>query len=247
MIIIKSKQEIEKIYKSCQIAKEVLNEVKKKITPGITTLELDEFANSLIEEKGAKSAFYKYRGFPSHICTSINEEVVHGIPSKRVLKEGDIISIDIGVVYDGYFGDVAATFSVNGIDERKKKLIKVTEEALNIGIKNAIIGKRIGNISYAIQKFVEENGFSVVRDYTGHGIGLHLHEDPKIPNFGNPEEGEIIRNGMVLCIEPMVNMGTYKIKIKNDKWTAVTMDGLPSAHFEHTIAIVDNNVQILTL
>lgn len=247
VIIIKSKREIEQLRRSNAIVAEVFEKVKSAIMPGVQTKELDKIAEDIILSKGALPAFKGYRGFPATLCISINEEVVHGIPSERKLKEGDIVSIDVGVNLNGYFGDGAITVGVGKIDEKGRKLIEITEKALYIGIEKAKPGNRLYDISYAIQSWVESNGFSVVRDFVGHGIGKDLHEEPQIPNFGPPNHGPRIEKGMVFAIEPMVNEGTYAVKILSDGWTVVTADGKRSAHFEHTIAVTDGEPEVLTI
>jgi len=246
VIIIKSPREIELLRKSNLIVAEVFKKLKGMIAPGITTLELDQVAEDLIRSRGGVPAFKGYRGFPATLCTSINEEVVHGIPSQRKLKGGDIISIDVGVNFKGYFGDAAMTFPVGEIDEEARRLLKITEEALWVGIHEAKLGNRLYDISYAIQTWVEGHGFSVVRDFVGHGIGLDLHEEPQIPNFGSPHQGPRLEKGMVLALEPMVNEGTYEVKVLQDGWTVVTSDGKRSAHFEHSIAISDGEAEVLS-
>ncbi len=247
MIFLKSLWEIEKMRRSNAIVAEVLARLRETIKPGITTLELDRLAENLCRKKGAKPAFKGYRGYPFSLCVSINEEVVHGFPSKkRVLKEGDIVSLDFGVLYDGYYGDAAITVPVGEISERAKRLLRVTEEALYKGIEQAVVGKRLGDISSAIQRYVEAHGYSVVRQFVGHGIGRALHEDPQVPNFGKPGRGIKLKEGMVLAIEPMVNEGTYEVEILADGWTAVTKDRKLSAHFEHTVAITQNGPEILS-
>lgn len=246
MIILKSHQEIEKMRISNKIVAEALTEVKKKVKPGVTTLELDKFVEGYLRERGAIPAFKGYRGYPSSLCTSVNEQVVHGIPSKYKLKEGDIISLDIGSLVDGFFGDAALTLSVGNISKQTQKLLDVTEEALYRGIGKAKAGGRLSDISHAIQTCVEDNGFSVVTTFVGHGIGKSLHEDPQIPNFGSPSRGPRLKAGMVLAIEPMVNMGKSDVVILSDNWTAVTADKSLSAHFEHTVAITENGPEILT-
>lgn len=247
MIIIKSQREIDHLKQSNAIVAEVLENLKKMIAPGVTTQELDQFAEEYILHKGARPAFKGYRGFPATLCVSINEEVVHGIPNQRQLKEGDIVSIDVGVNYTGYFGDAAMTLPVGEIDPAAQKLLEVTERALYIGIDEAKVGNRLFDISYAIQSWVESNGFSVVRDFVGHGIGRDLHEDPQIPNFGSPHQGPRLEKGMVFALEPMVNEGIYQVKVLSDGWTVVTADGKRSAHFEHTIVITDNGAEILSI
>lgn len=247
MIIIKSKREIEQLKKSSAIVAEVFEKIKKAIEPGVQTKELDRIAEDIIRSKGAIPAFKGYRGFPATVCISINEEVVHGIPGQRRLKEGDIVSIDVGVNLNGYFGDGAITLPVGEVDEIGKRLIEVTERALYIGIEKARPGNRLFDISNAIQTWVESNGFSVVRDFVGHGIGKDLHEEPQIPNFGPPNQGPRLEEGMVFALEPMVNEGTHMVKILSDGWTVVTADGKRSAHFEHTIAITDDGAEILSI
>jgi len=247
MIILKSEREIELIREACKIVSATLSALKDIVKPGVTTKELDNFADEFVRKRHAEPAFKGYRGYPASLCTSINEVVIHGIPSNTKLKEGDIISLDIGVFYKGYYGDAAITLPVGEIDDEKKKLLKVTEEALYKGIDKARQGNRLYDISHAIQEWVEKNGFSVVREFVGHGIGKSLHEDPPIPNFGSKGKGPRLKKGMTLAIEPMVNAGTHKAKILKDKWTAVTLDGKPSCHFEHTIAITDSYPDILTL
>lgn len=247
MIIIKSIREIELLRKSNLIVAEVFKKLEGMISPGVTTKELDQVAEDLIRSRGGIPAFKGYRGFPATLCTSINEEVVHGIPNQRKLKEGDIISIDVGVNFKGYFGDAAKTFPVGEIDEEAKRLLGVTEKALWVGIHEAKLGNRLYDISYAIQTWVEEHGFSVVRDFVGHGIGRDLHEEPQIPNFGSPHQGPRLEKGMVFAIEPMVNEGTYEVKVLQDGWTVVTLDGKRSAHFEHSIAITNGEAEILSM
>ncbi len=246
MIIIKSPREIEQLKRSNAIVAEVFGELKGMIVSGVTTRELDQVAEDYIRSKGARPAFKGYRGFPASLCTSINEEVVHGIPGQRRLKEGDIIGLDVGVNYQGYFGDAAFTFPVGEVDSEAKRLLDVTEKALYIGIEKARAGNRLFDISYAIQRWVESHGFSVVRDFVGHGIGRELHEDPQVPNFGAPHQGPRLEKGMVFSLEPMVNEGTYEVRVLSDGWTVVTADGKRSAHFEHTIAITEDGVEILS-
>ena len=252
MIILKTRSEIKKIEEANKIVAVVLEEILPKIIkPGVSTLELDRVAEDYILSKGAKPGFKGYRlgslTFPATLCISINEEVVHGIPSrKRKLKEGDIVSIDVGTNMNNYYGDAARTYSVGEISDGAKKLMKCTRTALDIGISEAKVGNRISDISYAIQKYSEGNGFSVVRDFCGHGVGRYLHEDPQIPNFGKKGRGSRIEDGMVLAIEPMLNEGTYKVKTMRDGWTVKTRDGRNSAHFEHSIAIVDGKAKILS-
>ena len=251
MIQLKTKREIELIRESCKIVAEVLKLVGAQIRPGVTTLVLDKLAEDYIRTFGGLPAFKGYGSqknnlFPATLCTSIDSAVVHGIPSKRMLKEGEIVSIDVGVKKDGYFGDGAWTFPVGEISTEKQRLLKVTEESLCKGIEKATVGNRVHDISFAVQSYVETNGFSVVRELVGHGVGKELHEPPNVPNFGKPGTGPELKNGMTLAIEPMVNCGGYQVNMESDGWTVVTRDGLPSAHFEHTIAIVDGKPEILT-
>jgi len=247
MIIIKSPREIEQLKRSNAIVAEVFEKLKGMIAPGITTKELDQVAEEYILSKGGRPAFKGYRGFPATLCISINEEVVHGIPGQRRLKEGDIVSIDGGVNFGGYFGDSAITLPVGEVDPESKRLLEVTEKALTLGIEKAKIGNRLFDISYAIQRWVESRGFSVVRDFVGHGIGKDLHEEPQIPNFGSPHQGPRLEKGMVFALEPMVNEGTYEVRVLSDGWTVVTADGKRSAHFEHTISIADDGAEILSI
>ena len=232
--------------KAGKIVAEVLKSLKGLITAGATTKEIEQFAEERIRALGGKSAFKGYRGYPSSICTSVNEVVVHGIPSSRKLKDGDIISIDIGVYYEGFYGDAAYTFPVGAIDQETAKLLRVTEEALFLGIGMAVDGNRLYDVSHAIQEHAEKNGFSVVRTFVGHGIGRQLHEEPQVPNFGVAGQGPRLRQGMTLAIEPMVNAGTFDVKVLEDGWTAVTQDGKRSAHFEHTVVVMPNSARILT-
>jgi methionyl aminopeptidase len=247
MIIIKSPRELEQLKRSNAIVAEVFERLKGMIAPGITTKELDQVAEEYIILKGARPAFKGYRGFPATLCISINEEVVHGIPSQRRLKEGDIVSLDVGANFVGYFGDAAITLPVGGIDPKAERLLEVTEKALYIGIEMAKVGNRLFDISYAIQSWVESHGFSVVRDFVGHGIGRDLHEEPQIPNFGVPHQGPRLEKGMVFALEPMVNEGTSAVRVLSDGWTVVTTDGKRSAHFEHTIAITEDGAEILSI
>lgn len=252
MIYIKTKKEIDFIRESCRIVAETLQLVKSNIKPGVTTLELDKIAEDYIRSNDAVPAFKGYRQgplipFPGSICASIDEEVVHGIPSNRQLKEGEIITIDIGVLKNNYYGDAALSVPVGTISTEKKKLLEVTEKSLHLGIEQAIAGNRVHDISNAVQQFVEANGFSVVRELCGHGVGKFLHEDPSVPNFGKKGTGTKLKNGITLAIEPMVNLGKYYVKTKPDGWTVVTEDGSPSAHYEHTILINNNTPEILTV
>ena len=246
MIICKSPKEIEILRKGNQVVAFVLKELEKNCRPGITTLELDQIAERLIRKNNCIPAFKGYRNYPASLCISINEEIVHGIPGDKRLKNGDIVSLDMGVKLDGFYGDAAITVPVGDIDPESQKLLKVTEEALYKGIEKAHAGNRLSDISHAVQTWVEKNKFSVVRDFVGHGIGKSLHEEPQIPNFGKPGFGPRLREGMVLAIEPMVNAGTHELKILRDGWTAITADGRRSAHFEHSIAITGNGPLILS-
>ncbi len=247
MIIIKSKREIELMRKAGEIVALALEEIEKHIKPGITTIELDKIAEEFILSRNATPTFKGYRGFPASICASINEEVVHGIPGLRSLKDGDIISIDIGANYQGYNGDAARTFPVGQVSDEAIKLIEVTRQSFFEGIAYAKVGYRLSDISHAIQTHVEKHNFSVVRDYVGHGIGQNMHESPQIPNFGPPGKGPRLRAGMTLAIEPMVNMGGYEVYTLKNNWTVVTRDGSLSAHYENTIAITDGEPEILTM
>lgn len=247
MIIIKNSQQIEYMKRAGKVVSDTLARIEEVIKPGITTVEIDKLAEEIILKQGAKPSFKGYSGFPASICASVNDEVVHGIPDARILQEGDIISIDCGAMLDGYHGDAARTFAVGKISLHAAKLIKVTEESFFQGVKKAIIGNRLTDISYEIQKYIENFGFSVVRDYVGHGIGRSIHEEPEIPNFGRPGRGPKLVRGMVLAIEPMVNMGKYNVKTLQNEWTVVTDDGSLSAHYENTIAILDEGPEILTM
>ena len=246
MIVVKSKKEIEYMREAGKIVAHVHEVLREHIKPGITTKELDEIAEKEILKHGALPAFKGYHGFPASICASVNEEVVHGIPGLKTLKDGDIISIDIGAVYNGYYGDAAKTHAVGKISDTAAKLIAVTRQSFYEGLKFCRAGNRLSDISHAIQTYVESNGFSVVRDFVGHGIGQKMHEDPQIPNFGPPGKGPRLVEGMALAIEPMVNMGTYKVKTLLDNWTVVTLDGKLSAHYEHTVIITEDEPAIMT-
>jgi methionyl aminopeptidase len=251
MVRIKTRREIELIRESCRIVADVLRIVATKIKPGETTLELDRLAEEYIRSLGAIPAFKGYGSnksnlFPATICASVDEVVVHGIPSKRTLREGEILSVDVGVKKDGYFGDGAATFAVGRISEEKQRLLDATKESLVKGIEAAVVGNKLHDISYAVQQYVEERGYSVVRDLVGHGVGLELHEEPAVPNFGKAGTGMKLQEGMTLAIEPMVNAGAWEVRFAADGWTVLTQDGRPSAHFEHTIAIIDGKPEILT-
>jgi len=246
MIWLKSTRELELMKAASSIVAEVIQALTEYVRPGVTTQEIDEKARTLIIERGGRPAFKGYRGFPGDICISINEEVVHGIPGPRRLKEGDIVSLDIGVELDRYFGDGTVTLPVGRISKEAKRLLKVTRNALRIGIEQARPGNRLSNLSWAIQSYVEKNGYSVVRQFVGHGIGKNMHEEPAVPNFGLPDRGPRLKPGMVLAIEPMVNQGGIEVKVLSDGWTAVTCDGKLSAHFEHTVAITESGPEVLT-
>ncbi|NPU85103.1 MAG: type I methionyl aminopeptidase [Syntrophaceae bacterium] len=246
MVILKSPAEIETIRTANQIVAEILGELEEMVEPGITTRDLDRHSEMLARKKGAKPAFKGYRGYPFSLCASVNAEVVHGMPSDRVLKDGDIVGLDFGALYQGYYGDAAITVPVGEVSEEAKRLIRVTEECLYKGIEQARGGQRLGDISSAIQRHVENAGFSVVRDFVGHGIGKTLHEEPQIPNYGIEKRGIELKAGMVLAIEPMVNQGGWRVRVMEDGWTVVTADGRLSAHFEHSIAITKNGPVILS-
>ena len=247
MVICKSPAELEKMHRAGLIVWGALEKMRAMINPGISTKDLDEFAEAYSEEHHARPAFKGYRGYPGSVCTSINQEVVHGIPSaSRKLKEGDILSMDFGVELNGYFGDAALTVPVGKISPEREKLLRVTRESLERAIENVRAGNRLGDVSSAVQQWVEKNGFSIVREFVGHGIGTRMHEEPQIPNYGTPGQGQRLQEGMVLAIEPMVNRGGPGVKILADDWTAVTTDGSDSAHFEHTVAVTANGPWILT-
>ena len=246
MVILKKPDEIERAGASNRIVAEVLSVLRQKVKPGVTTRELDKIAEGVTEKRGAKPAFKGYRGYPFSLCASINEEVVHGMPSNRVLEEGDIIGLDYGVCYQGLYGDSAITLPVGKVSEQATRLMQVTERSLYAAIEQTFDGNRLGDVSAAVQETVEAAGYSVVRDFVGHGIGKSMHEDPQIPNFGKKGRGIELKRGMILAIEPMVNAGRYKVKILSDGWTVITADGSLSAHFEHSVAITDNGPEILS-
>jgi methionyl aminopeptidase len=247
-IVCKSAAEIERMRQSGHIVRQVLDQVRSMVAPGVTTMDLERAAEKKIAELGAKPAFKGYYDYPCVLCTSVNEEIVHGIPSeKRALKDGDIVSIDCGVVLDGYYGDAAITVPVSeSVKPELRKLLTVTEESLYRGIDQALIGNSVGDVGAAVQEHVEANGFSVVREFVGHGIGTRLHEEPQVPNFGARGHGAKLREGMVIAIEPMVNYGKAETRVLGDKWTAVTVDGSFSAHFEHCVAVTKDGPVILT-
>ncbi len=246
MIILKSEKEIEKIRAACQIVARSLNDLRSFVKPGMTTRMLDAFVEKKIIEQGAKPAFKGYHNYPATLCVSVNEEVVHGIPSDKILKEGDIVGLDLGAIYDGFYGDSAVTIPVGQISDDTAKLLEVTKASLFAGIEQGKKNGRLSDISHAIQTCVEKEGYSIVTDFVGHGIGRSLHEEPQIPNFGPKGQGPRLREGMVLAIEPMVNMGKHQVKVLSDGWTAVSKDGSLSAHFEHTIAITKDGPKILS-
>jgi methionyl aminopeptidase len=246
-VVLKSSQEIEKMRRAGKVVREVLELVRSTVKPGATTLDLENAAETRLKELGVKAAFKGYHGFPCVLCTSVNSEVVHGIPSaQRVLKSGDIVSVDFGAVVDGYFGDAAITVPVGKIDEKSARLLKVTEASLHAGIAAVKPGATLGDVGAAVQDVVEAEGFSVVRDFVGHGIGVHMHEDPQVPNFGKPGQGMKLKAGMVIAIEPMVNAGKPEVQVLGDGWTAVASDGSMSAHFEHTVAVTSTGARVLT-
>jgi methionyl aminopeptidase len=246
MIILKSSQEVARMREAGRIVAEVLARLREKVTPGVTTAELDALAHQIIVSYGAKPSFKGYRGFPASLCVSVNEEIVHGIPGKRVLREGDIVSLDVGTIYRGYQGDAAITLGVGKVNGTAQHLMEVAAEALQVGIAQSRVGKRTGDISWAIQRCAERNGYSVVREYTGHGIGREMHEDPQIPNFGERGRGVLLKPGMTFALEPMVTLGDYHTSVLDDNWTVVTRDGQLSAHFEHTLAVTEGGPEILT-
>lgn len=248
MIVIKSPAEIEKIRAAGRLLARILRTLSESITPGVTTTaDLDALAAILVKEAGGRAAFKGYMGYPAHICASVNQQVVHGLPSNRVLMSGDIVSIDMGVELDGYYADAAITVPIGEITPEARRLLDITRQALYVGIDQAQVGKRIGDIASAIQKFVERHGYSVVRELVGHGVGRKIHEDPPVPNYGKPGSGPVLREGMTLAIEPMVNQGKPQVVCLADKWTIVTEDGKLSAHFEHTVAITRKGPLILTV
>jgi methionyl aminopeptidase len=246
MIRLRTKAEIEKIGRSGRIVAEVLRDLRQMVAPGVTTRELDRYAEAKIRSKGAIPTFKGYRGFPASICTSINEEIVHGIPSDRKLQDGDIVGIDCGATLDGYVGDAAMTVIVGQAPDEIKKLVAAAAESLYRAIDRARVGNRLHDISYAVQEYAESRGYGVVRDYCGHGVGTRMHEDPQVPNYGKPGTGPKLRPGLVVAIEPMLNLGAYQVEVAGDGWTVLTADRKPSAHFEHTIAVTESGPVILT-
>jgi len=245
-IIIKTDEELAAMRQAGRIVATILEILRKRIKPGMETRELDNIADLELKRKGAKSSFKGYRDFPANLCVSVNDEIVHGIPGKKVLHEGDIVSLDFGAIYQGFQADAAVTGAVGKIDSKAQKLIETTRGALEAGIKAARAGARLGDISAAIQNYAESRGYSVVREYTGHGIGREMHEEPQIPNFGLPGSGPLLKKGMTLALEPMVNVGDWRTRVGDDNWTVLTADGSLSAHFEHTIAITDGEAEVLT-
>lgn len=247
MIVLKSEREIKQMLEACRISAEALKVAGVAIEPGVSTWEIDRIARKFIESKGAKPTFLNYNGFPASACISINDEVIHGIPDKaHIIKSGDIVSIDLGAYINGFTGDNAATFACGDVSEEAKRLMATTEESLYIGIKKAVAGGRLGDVGSAIQKYCEERGYGVVREYTGHGVGANLHEDPAVPNYGTPGRGVRLVPGMTIAIEPMINEGTASVKTLSNGWTVKTTDGKLSAHFEHTVAITSNGPLIMT-
>ncbi|MBI4430733.1 MAG: type I methionyl aminopeptidase [Candidatus Omnitrophica bacterium] len=246
MITLKSPREIDMMCESAEILKKVFVGVREALNIGMTTQDLDRIADDLILRNKARSAFKGYRGYPASICVSINETVVHGIPSNRKIRDGDIVSVDMGVVFKGYYSDAARTWPVGHVDEEKLELVRVARGCFEAGVKQFKAGHRLGDISSAVQQYAESRGFSVVRDFVGHGIGRALHEDPQVPNFGESGRGGLLQEGLVLAIEPMVNAGTHEVEVEDDHWTVVTRDGECSAHFENTVALTKNGAQNLT-
>ncbi|MDR5684013.1 MAG: type I methionyl aminopeptidase [Armatimonadota bacterium] len=245
-IYIKTPAELERMRRAGQVAARALAAVGQAVRPGITTGELDAVAEEAIRAEGGVPSFLGYRGFPASACVSVNDEIVHGIPGRRVLREGDVVKVDLGVYLDGFHGDLAATFPVGRIDPGLRRLLGVTEEALYRAIDVVRPGARLGDIGWTIQSFVESHGYSVVREFAGHGVGRFLHEDPQVPNFGTRGRGLVLRPGIVLAIEPMVNAGTWRARVDGDGWTVRTADGRPSAHFEHTVAVTEGGCEVLT-
>jgi methionyl aminopeptidase len=247
MIIGKSKRELEKMRAAGRLVGQVLAHLRTLVAPGVSTMEIDRAAEKMIRDAGALPTFKGYNGFPYSICASVNEQIVHGFPSGYKLKDGDIFSIDVGVTLEGFVGDTATTVPVGNVTEDRLRLIRITQECLERAIEQCRPGKHLGDIGWAVQEHAEANGYSVVRDYVGHGIGRRMHEDPQIPNYGRPGLGPKIKSGYVFAVEPMVNLGSHHTKVLSDGWTVVTIDGQPSAHVEHTIAITDEGPEVLTL
>ncbi len=247
MIICKSAAEIEKLRRSGRMVRQVLGEIRELAKPGATTMDLEKYVARRFKDLGARSAFKGYRGYPCCLCASVNNEVIHGIPSdRRTLQEGDILSLDTGVILDGYYGDSAITIPVGAISETADRLLKVTETSLELALEKVQVGNRLGDVSATVQHHAEKNGYTVVREFVGHGIGKSMHEEPQIPNYGQPGHGPLLKEGMVFAIEPMVNAGAAAVKVLDDNWTAVTADGKLSAHFEHMVAVTRNGPDVLT-
>ena len=247
MIVCRSKAEIEKLRRCGRMVSEVLQETMQRVRPGLTTLDLEKFVERRLAELGARPAFKGYRGYPCCLCASVNQEIIHGIPTaRRQLREGDIVSLDLGVILDGYYGDSALTVPVGNIPEELERLLRITRECLSLGIAQAKAGNRVGDVSAAVQEHAESSGYSVVKEFVGHGIGRALHEEPQVPNYGQRGHGPRLREGMVIAIEPMLNSGGAEVRILDDQWTAVTADGGYSAHFEHMVAITSNGADVLT-
>jgi len=245
-IRIKNANEVDILRKAGKILSSIVVQLQGSLTSGMSTKDIDLRAEELVRKNKVIAAFKGYRGFPGVACISVNEAVVHGIPDKRIIKEGDIVSLDMGIIYEGYYSDTAVTVPIGNISPENRRLLDVTQDSLSRGIEQARVGNRLSDISFAVQSFVEMHGFSVVRDFVGHGIGQKLHEEPEIPNYGRPGQGPVLQEGMVFAIEPMVNVGTHRTKTLSDGWTVVTEDGKPSAHFEHTIVITSKGPEILT-
>lgn len=246
-VVLKSDREVELIRQGGRILAEVLQKLVERIRPGLSTAEIDRFVREEFDRRGVRPSFLGYRGFPAAVCVSVNEEIVHGIPGRRVLEEGDIVSIDLGLIYKGYQADAAITVGVGKISPEAERLIRTTEEALMAGIRAAKAGARLGDVSWAIQSYAESRGYSVVREYVGHGIGREMHEEPPVPNYGRPGTGIVLRKGMVLAIEPMLVVGGWRTRVLDDGWTVVTADGTLAAHAEHTVAITNGEAEILTM
>jgi methionyl aminopeptidase len=246
MILLKSPQEIARMEKANRIVAEILEEVKERVRPGVETRELDQVAEESCRRRKVEPAFKGYRGYPGSLCISVNEEVVHGIPGPRRLRDGDLVSLDFGVRYDGYYGDAALTLAVGEVSRQARKLMEATAASLDAAIARVKVGARLSDISHAVQTVVEQEGFAVIRDFVGHGIGRSLHEDPQIPNFGPPGRGPLLQAGMTLAIEPMTSAGSWRVKVLADGWTAVTEDGSLAAHFEHTVALTDKGALVLS-
>ena len=248
MVIVKTAREISKMKDACRISAEALRVAGEAVKPGVTTYEIDTIVRNYIEKQGATPSFLGYGGFPASACISVNNVVIHGIPSKKqILKEGDIVSVDVGAFYEGFHGDNAYTFACGKISDEAQRLLDATKEGLFEGIKMAVAGNRVGDIGSAVQKYVEARSYSVVRDFVGHGVGAKLHEDPSIPNYGTPGRGVRLLPGMTIAIEPMVTQGSYEVRVLDDEWTTVTVDGKLAAHFEHTVAITPDGPKIMTL